>query len=223
MSQPPPQSKKNMEQAGASDESIQNVHSILLRENAEPSEGYRPMPLFLLGFVSTMIFISAIYFVQHLGGFDPLVYDERFDPKMAGSAAAGPVELTPEQVIAQGKKLFNTCATCHQPTGKGVPGVYPPLAGSAWVQGSDELVVRILVSGLSGPLEVDGNTYNGIMPPFGATGYKWSDEKIAQVLTYVRQEWGNSAEPISTARVKEIREADNREAPWSAQELEAYQ
>ncbi len=221
MSKQPPKSKHSMEQAGASDESIQKVHSILIREKPEPSEGYRPMPLFLLGFISTMIFICAIYFVQHLGGFDPLVYDERYDPKTA-AANAGPVELTPEQLIALGKKQYNTCATCHQPTGKGLPGTYPPLVGSEWALGKDELVVRILINGLGGPIEVEGTTYNGAMPAFGAAGYKWNDEKIAAVLTYVRQEWGNTAEPISPARVKEIREADSRDKPWTGPELEIY-
>lgn len=228
MSQQPPQSKHSMEQAGASDESIQQVHSILIREKAEPSEGYKPMPLFLLGFISTMIFICAIYFVRYRGGIGPnfsfeqaaLIYDERYDPSTAVKSS-GPVELTPEQILAQGKKLFNTCATCHQPNGQGLPGVYPPLAGSEWVLGDDAHLVQILVHGLTGPVEVKGNTYNGAMPAFGPAGYKWNDDKISHVLTYIRHEWGNSAEPITAVRVKEIRESIQRDKPWTAPELHA--
>ncbi|MFH1499326.1 MAG: cytochrome c [Verrucomicrobiota bacterium] len=222
MSQQPPENKHSMEQAGASDESIQKVHSILIREKPEPSEGYKPMPLFLLGFISTMIFICSIYLVHYRGGFDPLVYDERFDPATA-AGAGGPVELTPEQLLALGKKQYNTCATCHQPTGAGLPGVYPPLAGSEWVLENEDRLIRILLDGMTGPIQVKGNTYNGAMPAFGAAGYKWNDEKIAAVLTYIRQEWGNAAEPISAAKVKEIREADGRTKPWTAEELESVQ
>lgn len=217
----PPKNSHRMEQAGASDESIQQVHSILMREKPEPSEGFTPMPLFLLGFVSAMIFISAIYFVHYRGGFDPLVYDERFDPATA-AGSSGPVELTPEQIIAQGKRLYATCSTCHQPNGQGLAGVYPPLANSEFVNGSDELLVLVVLHGLSGPIEIAGNTYNGAMPPFGATGYKWNDERISQVLTYIRQEWGNAAEPVTAARVKEVREAFPRDQPWTAPELEAH-
>lgn len=221
MSRQPPENSHRMEQAGASDESIQKVHSILIREKPEPSEGYTPMPLFLLGFISTMIFVCAIYFVHYRGGFDPLVYDERFDPATA-VGAGGPVELTPGQIIARGKRDYATCATCHQPNGQGLPGVYPPLADSEWVLGSEERLVRVLLHGLSGPIEVKGNTYNGPMPPFGAAGYKWNDEKISNVLTYIRQEWGNAAEPITAARVKEIRESAPRDQPWTGPELDTY-
>ncbi|WP_043589079.1 c-type cytochrome [Geminisphaera colitermitum] len=224
---PPPSGNTNpkLEQAATTDESIQQVHSILIREKPEPSEGYRPMPLFLLGFISAMIFICSVYLVHYRGDFDPLVYDERYDPKLA-SANAGPVQLTPEQIIAQGKKAYQTCSTCHQANGQGLKGTYPPLAGSEWVQGSEERVIRILLHGLTGELKVHGDTFNGNMPAFGpGGGYNWKDDRIAQVLTYIRQEWGNTAPPITTDKVKEIRTtaAADRKTPWTQPELEKVQ
>jgi mono/diheme cytochrome c family protein len=207
-----------IEQAGASDENIQNVHAILVREKEEPAEGYTPMLLFVLGFISAVIFIVSIYFVHNRASFDPLAYDERYDASKV-VASSGPVKVDP---IVAGKKLYNTCATCHQATGTGVPGVYPPLAKSEWVLGSDERLVRILLHGLSGEVQVLGNTYNGAMPNFGpGGGYNWKDEQIAYVLTYIRQEWGNTAAEITPERVKEIRTggAAGRAKPWTQAEL----
>lgn len=210
---------------GASDESIQQVHAELVAKKPEPKEGFKTMPLFLLGFVSTMIFVTSIYVVHYRAGFSPMVYDERFDPK---SSAGGVVkELTPEQIIAAGKKSFvQTCAACHQASGTGVAGVYPPLAGSEWVTGSEEHVVRILLHGLAGPVEVEGKTYNGAMPAFGKVtggGYNWNEEKVSQVLTYIRQEWGNKAAPITKDQVAEILAKEKARAkPWTSADLESF-
>lgn len=214
--------------SGASDESIQKVHARLVSEKPEPKEGFKTMPLFLLGFVSTMIFVTSIYVVHYRAGFSPMVYDERYDPK-AAAAGAAKVELTPEQVIAAGKKAYlsaGACVTCHQANGQGTPGAFPPLAGSEWVQGNEERVIRIVLHGLSGPLEVHGQTFNGAMPAFGKVaggGYNWNEEKISQVLTYIRQEWGNKAAPITKDKVAEILNAEKARAkPWSAGELETF-
>ena len=214
------------EQAVASDESIQEAHSILLSEESEPKEGDAPLPLLVLGFVTAMIFVGIIYFVHYRGGIETgfhkaaLIYDERYDP----TKAVGVGQEAKVDPVAQGKILFQTCAACHQASGVGVPGVYPPLAGSEWVTGSDERVVRIMLHGLSGPVKVAGADYNGNMPVFGpGGGYNWSDEKIAYVITYIRQEWGNKAAEVTADKVKEIREkgAAGRAKPWSSEELEA--
>jgi len=219
MSDEPIKPNPQIEQAAASDQSIQKVHAILLREKPEPKEGYTPMPLFILGFVTVMIFVCTLYFVHNRGGFSSMVQDERYDP----AAASASTEVAKVDPVAQGKRLFQTCATCHQATGTGVPGVYPALAGSEWVQGDEERVVRIMLHGLGGPLKVEGKDYNGNMPAFGpGGGYNWSDDKISYVLTYIRQEWGNKAAEITAAQVKEIREKNAARAkPWSAGELEA--
>ena len=83
----------------------------------------------------------------------------REQPVHAASAAAqGP----------DGKVVYSTtCAACHQATGEGVEGTYPPLAGSEWVNGDEAKVVRIVLHGLTGPVEVAGETYSGMMPPWG--------------------------------------------------------
>ena len=82
-----------------------------------------------------------------------------------------------------GKSLFaKNCAACHQPTGKGIPGAFPALAGNAFVQGAPGDVATVLLKGRGG------------MPDFSGS---LDDDEIAQVLTYVRSSWGNSAPPVS--------------------------
>ena len=119
-----------------------------------------------------------------------------------------------------GRQIFSTtCASCHQASGEGIEGTYPPLAGSEWATGSEERVVRILLHGLSGPVDVAGETYSGAMPPWGGA---LSDAEIAAVTTYVRGSWGNKAAPIAPATVTRIRAATAaRKTPWTAAELQA--
>lgn len=222
---PAPQ-HETAEQAGANDQSIQKVHAILLREKEEPSEGFSPMPLFLLGFISSMIFLVSVYVVHYRGDFDPLVYDHRFDAAAAAAASSGPKELSPEQMVAAGRRHYQTCVACHQANGAGVAGVYPPLAASEWVTGSEDRLIRVLLHGLNGPIQVKGNTYNGLMPAFGRVpggGYNWSNERIAQVLSFIRQEWGNAAGPITTEQVAEVLRVEAaRNRPWTQDELAPF-
>jgi mono/diheme cytochrome c family protein len=207
-----PGSRQPFEQAGASDEQIQNVHAILLREKPEPTEGYSPLPLMLLGLMSGLILFSAIYLGRYSGGFDPMVYDERILP---GMLEGGPTVVQDPKVI--GKRVFANCIACHQTTGQGLPGAYPPLAGSEWAQGPEDRIIRIVLNGISGPITVKGAPFNNSMPAFGPL---LRDEQIADVLTYVRSEWGNTAPVVAQDRVKEVRAAvAGRSGSWTPDEL----
>jgi mono/diheme cytochrome c family protein len=117
-----------------------------------------------------------------------------------------------------GQKVYSsTCAACHQPTGQGAAGTYPPLAGSEIVAGDEAKLIRVVLHGLTGEIEVQGETFNGAMPAWGPT---LKDDDIAAVLTYVRSAWGNKAAPVSAATVAQIRAATKaRTAPWTAAEL----
>lgn len=219
-----PHSHDSSEPVVSSDDSLQAIHAELLAKKPEPKQGYSVMPLFLLGLLSALIFVGSIYFIHFRGGFDPLVYDERFDPKLAAKSA-GATKVDP---VAAGKKLFlsgGACASCHQANGMGVPGVYPPLAHSEWVTGSEERLIRVVLHGLQGEITVAGVKYPGVaaMPAFGAgSGFNWNDEKVAHVLTYIRQEWGNTAGPIDPAKVTEVRtkSAAGRTKAWTEPELQ---
>lgn len=93
------------------------------------------------------------------------------------------------------------CAPCHQATGKGIPGAFPPLAGSGAFYGSPQKHAGIIINGLSGPITVQGQAFNGAMPPQGSL----SDLDIAAVATYVRNSWGNADGIVTPADVAAAR------------------
>jgi mono/diheme cytochrome c family protein len=133
------------------------------------------------------------------------------------SVASSPV-ATAKSVMVSGPGVFaTTCATCHQLNGEGIPDKYPPLAGSEWVSGSDERMLRIVIGGLTGDVEVQGETFSGVMPGWGPT---LSDAEIAAVVTYVRSQFGNGASPVDTTLVARVRAATaSRTTPWTVAEL----
>jgi mono/diheme cytochrome c family protein len=118
-------------------------------------------------------------------------------PGKVGDAPAGPALTAAEQArFAAGQKQFTaTCAPCHQANGMGLPGVAKPLVGSQWATGSPEAVIRIVLHGKEGEM---------LMPPIGSS---LTDDQVAAVLTYVRNEWGNHASAIDPAQVQRIRAA----------------
>jgi mono/diheme cytochrome c family protein len=118
------------------------------------------------------------------------------------TTSTGPaVEETP---LSLGKKVYSgNCAACHQSTGEGQPGMYPPLGGSEWVIGNKDRLSAILLHGLAGPVTVRGATYSaGVMPAWGTI---LTDEKIADVMTYMRASWGNTADAVTPEEVSAVR------------------
>ncbi len=207
-----------LEQAGASDESLLAAHEKLLGKKPEDGAHYRLLPLILLFVFSGLIFYAGTYLNHFSGHYDPAIFNENAHPSKGGAAAA---KVDP---LVLGKKNYDlVCTTCHQATGVGVPGVYPPLAGSEWVNGSEERVIRIVLYGLKGPVKVKGTDFGAAaMPVFGkvaGSGYNWSDDKIAAVLTYVRASFGNSAKAITAEQVTAIRTKEGDRKEWSQEEL----
>jgi mono/diheme cytochrome c family protein len=113
-------------------------------------------------------------------------------------------------LFLKGKAVFareGACATCHQPDGKGLPGSgFPPLTGTEWVLGNEDRLIKIVLKGLQGPIEVQGKKYSGQVPmtPFGGM---LKDEEVAAVLTYVRNSFGNKAPAITPQKVTTVRQA----------------
>jgi mono/diheme cytochrome c family protein len=176
------------------------------REQAEPFERNNPVP-WLLGLVGACLCVWGVsYFL--------------LNPSLKPSAAL-PSEraaITPPQaaapVAADGAQIFaSRCASCHQTTGAGLPGVFPPLAGSEWVNGDASKVAEILLLGINGPITVKGATFQGVMPAFG---HQLSDAEIAAVASYVRSSFGNKSPAVTTDVVKaEIAKLGNRSTPWA--------
>lgn len=186
------------EQSGASDDSIQQIHAQLQKTKPEKADGYSMLPLVVLGLMCGAVFFGSIYMAHYSLRFDPLVFNEHANRAKPGATVA--VALTRAQM---GKKIFDTtCIACHQANGMGVPGQYPPLVASEWATGSQERVIRIVLHGLNGPITVEGKDYNNVMAPLGGA---LKDEQVANVLSYVRASWGNTASEVTPEAVAKVR------------------
>ncbi|HXC25819.1 MAG TPA: cytochrome c [Gemmatimonadaceae bacterium] len=119
---------------------------------------------------------------------------------------------------ANGAEVFTRCAVCHQQTGLGMPGAYPPLAGSEWLLNNPEVPIRIVLHGLQGPITVKGSSFNNAMTPFGD---QLSDAEIAAVISYERSSWGNSAPAITAAQVASVRTGTKAQTTaWNPKDLQ---
>jgi mono/diheme cytochrome c family protein len=157
------------------------------------------------------------YLGEHSADFQGRVYDgpQAFEGTRPVAEAGG--EETSVDPMVLGKRTYNNCMACHQADGQGLEGQYPPLEGSRWVQGPPEVFARILLQGLSGEIDVEGETYAGNMPAWN----RFDDERIAAVMTYVRNAWSNDASRVSPELVRRVREeTKGRREAWSAEELE---
>ena len=125
----------------------------------------------------------------------------------AEARAAG--RLTIEDQIKAGEALYTgTCSVCHQANGTGHPDVFPPLAGSDYLMADKKRAIGVVVNGLSGPVTVNGKEYNSVMPPMS----QLTDDEIANILTYVRNSWGNKGEAVSKDEVADVRKSTPRPA-----------
>jgi len=108
------------------------------------------------------------------------------------------------------------CAACHQYDGQGM-GEAPPLDGSPWVSGPPERLIKIVLHGVRGSMEIEGKTYNREMPAFGQI---LSDSEIASLLSFVRRRFASATEPLTPAEVSRIRSLNqSRKDYWSVEEL----
>ena len=177
------------------------------RENADPDESVRPLPWFLVMFLGAMAMWGGFYIYITPSGEDSAYGDQRTIETLRP-----PVPVAGGGGLVDGKLIYGgKCAACHQATGLGVPGVFPPLAASEWVTGDEKTLSHILLHGIEGELEVKGVVYKGAMPAWNMM----SDAELAGVMTYIRAEWGNKAAPITADTVKAEREATKaRTAPY---------
>lgn len=205
----------------ASDMNVAQVHGAIIREKDEPRDGYEPVPLWLIALFMGIVFWGGLYIANFSGGYEANVYDAGLVDwtGQSGGADKGPVDP-----LVLGKRVYTAnCVACHQTTGLGLPGQFPPLVGSEWVLNGDwhgdNHLIMILLHGLGGPIQVMGDTYNGAMPPWRDV---LNDEKIAAVLSYIRNEWGNEAPNITPEQVLQIREETaQRTSPYTQAELKA--
>lgn len=175
------------------------------REQAEPSEKSQPIPLLFLIGAAALVLWGAGYIVLS-GSFGRAdLGDRRTLADLSGPAPGA-------STAANGKQLFTAnCAACHQASGKGLPGVFPPLDGSEWVAGDERIVANILLHGVTGEITVMGSTFKGAMPAFP----QLSDAELAAVATYIRAEWSNKAGAVKPELFEAERKAGTRTTPFN--------
>lgn len=203
---------------------VRTRHGQIWREYDEPVERYRAIPWWLKHLIYSPLFIWGIwYMLVYSGAFDSKEYFEgsyrlnygagEIAPEKEGSA----LPVTAASTGPDGAVIYkNTCSSCHQANGLGVPGAFPPLAGSDWVAGDEQILIALVLHGLMGEISVNGEIYNGVMPPWSAT---LKDDDIAAVLTYVRSELGNSFPAVSKETVTTIRNRFDGRAAWTEADL----
>ena len=181
-----------------------DLHRAQGRENAEPEERLQPVPLTVAAVTLAMVLFGVVYLLFSDPFGNSALGDRRTVADLSGPAAVA------AGAVADGKQLFTAhCVACHQATGKGLPGVFPPLDGSEWVVGDARTVAHILLHGVEGQLEVAGTTYQGVMPAFR----QLSDAELAPLATYIRSSWSNKAGAVPATLFEQERKASQRTTP----------
>jgi mono/diheme cytochrome c family protein len=173
----------------------------LAREKPDPWESSNPLPVLFLAFFAGVAVVAVIYLARNVGADAALGGDRRSAQRLVVT------ELTPAAAYQK------SCAGCHQANGLGVAGAFPPLAASPWLLEDRETPIRVVLLGLSGPIEVAGKSYSGVMPAFGPT---LADREIALALTHARTSFGNQAAAITADEVAQVRASlAGRSEPWA--------
>lgn len=205
-------------------EDVHKVHAAIEREKREPHAGTEPLSLWLVAIYGLTIFFGGAYLGRYSGNFtgnglDPFGGAPRTAKSSQGPNQGAAAELSPAE---RGKKVFlANCAVCHQPNGLGSAAQgYPPLAGSEYVNGGTRRLGMIVLKGLQGPLTVKGQSFgSAVMQPWDKT---LTDAKIADVLTYIRQEWGNTGGPVAAEGISALRkELANHPESFTEPDLKA--
>ncbi len=109
-----------------------------------------------------------------------------------------------DDFMTRGEKVFKKeCLACHQADGSGVPMMFPPITESEIINGENDQLILLVLNGLKGPIEIKGEQYNSIMPPMKD---HLDDQEIADLLSYLRSSFGNSADKITPSEVAKMRE-----------------
>jgi len=191
------------------------------KNDGESSESSTNSPLspWLVGAFILALFWGGFYLAFNSGGFRQDVYESN----AVNWAGGGAVAAAPPDPKVIGKRLYSqNCIVCHQANGLGVPGQFPPLAGSEWVNSDsihgDNHLVLLMLHGHQGPMKVAGQSYNNAMPQWK----QLSDADIAAILTYIRSDWGNNAPAIDASFVTLLRkEHEAQSDPYTQPELMA--
>ena len=210
--------KKSLEDSNVmNDDDMVEVHSELNREKHPPTQGFLIAPLIFVFMFGCLIFVCSIQLAHSTNGFEihpPQEIVELSDEERESQRL--------ERKYDSGKKIFSLrCASCHQSNGLGIATQYPPLAGSEWVSANPALITKIILKGLKGEITVKGEKY-GTSAAVNMAAVPIDDREIANVVTYVRQAWGNDYGEMTTDEVATIRsDTVDQKDQWIGEDLES--
>ncbi|MDA8908773.1 cytochrome c [bacterium] len=202
-----------------------DLHDSVKRENplSQGGEGTVGHTVMVIG--ALILILGGGHLFSSSNGFKSSIYiSENYQPEprpsLGGDESAAEQVAWIEDWMSDGKKVYNNCIACHQASGLGIPGQFPPLVGSEWVDQGTSRLGAIMLHGINGPFKVAGQTYNQLMPAWN----NLSDEKIAQVVTYIRREFGSLQEGddgvVTTEMIKAAREQfGSHSGPYTEAEL----
>lgn len=204
---------------------LDRLHAAVKREKADLQPGREPVPMLVIFLGMIVAVIAGGQLGVMTGGWsfntsNPFNFAAAPDPRPGGGAGAGAADPF-QTAMKKGASGYAVCGGCHQGNGMGIPGQFPPLAGSEWVTGGTERLVRVVQHGLVGAITVKGQGYNtpGGMQAFGAA---MSAGDLANVLTYIRNSWGNEATMITKEMVEKVRADEKRAQQWTEAELAPF-
>ena len=176
------------------------------REHGDPTERSRPIPT-----AAAAAMVAVLLFgVGYIAVSDSFGAPELGDRRTLADLRPGTAK--PAGGAVDGKQLYTVnCVACHQASGKGLPGVFPPLDGSEWVRGDERVVANILLHGIDGEISVAGTSYKGNMPAFKQLG----DAELAALASHVRAEWSNKAPALKPELFERERRASARTTPYA--------
>lgn len=205
---------------------LDRLHSAVKREKEvlDPKDAPAPTWVVFIGMLVAIIGGGQLGVMTGKFQFEtsnPFGFAKTADPrpKLGGEDAGGDAF---QVAMKKGAGSYAVCGGCHQGNGLGIPGQFPPLAGSEWVLGGTERLIRVVQHGLTGPIIVNGTPYNtpGGMQGFGGA---MSAGDLANLLTYIRNTWGNEGTMVTKEMVEAVRAAESsRTTQWTAAELEPF-
>ncbi len=204
---------------------LDRIHAAVKREKEDLAPENQPAPLWATFLLMLVAIIAGGQLGVMTGGWsfnvsNPFSLANGGDPRPGGVGAGG--SLDPFALaMKKGASGYAVCGGCHQGNGAGIPGQFPPLAGSEFVHGGTERLIRIVQHGLTGAVSVKGAIFNtpGGMQPFGAA---MSSQDLANVLTYVRNSFGNEGSMITKEMVQKVRDEEKRATQWTEADLKPF-
>ncbi|MBL9131356.1 MAG: cytochrome c [Verrucomicrobiaceae bacterium] len=205
---------------------LDRLHAAVKRENVEQAPENAPAPMWATFLLMIVAVIAGGQLGGNLGGLKFSVSNPYPAPTPADDVRPGddnnkgggnPFEIA----MKKGASGYAVCGGCHQGNGAGLPGQFPPLAGSEWVNGGTERLIRVVQHGLVGAITVKGQGFNtpGGMMNFGG---QMSAQDLANVLTYVRNSWGNEGTMITKEMVQKVRDEEKRTTQWTEADLKPF-